>query len=422
MCGLAVSRQNGKNAVIEVRELFGMIANGEKFLHTAHEVKTAKKAFKRIASFFENERLYPELAALVVEIRKTNGQEAIVLSNGGSTEFIARSRGSGRGFTVDVLVCDEAQELTNDELEALLPTISAAPLGDPQVIFTGTPPEQDSESERGEAFVSLRQAGESNSNPRLAWTDFGVPDGPCPDVNDRDLWFAHNPSLGGRLHVEVVENELTMMKSNPEGFAKERLGWWGDPQSAGSAISALTWGLCADRTDIPPRPEGKVAFAVDSTPDRDWTSISVAGVRPDGVPQVQVVDRNKGTTWAVARVKELQATHDVCAVVIDRASAASSLVDEFTAAGVEVVVTASQDMVEACGQFYDAVTEQRLRHLDQPELNAAVLGATKRVLEASWAWNRKKTTVDITPLVSSTLALWGWTTRHASGDILSAVW
>src|SRR5881275_1576095 len=58
-CGLAVPRQNGKNAIIEVRELFGMVALGEKFLHTAHEVKTARKAFLRISSFFENERQYP---------------------------------------------------------------------------------------------------------------------------------------------------------------------------------------------------------------------------------------------------------------------------------------------------------------------------------------------------------------------------
>jgi hypothetical protein len=32
---------------------------GEKFLHTAHEVKTARKAFLRIASFFENRRNTP---------------------------------------------------------------------------------------------------------------------------------------------------------------------------------------------------------------------------------------------------------------------------------------------------------------------------------------------------------------------------
>ena len=44
-CGLAVPRQNGKNGAIEIRELFGMVGLGERILHTAHEVKTARKAF-----------------------------------------------------------------------------------------------------------------------------------------------------------------------------------------------------------------------------------------------------------------------------------------------------------------------------------------------------------------------------------------
>ena len=59
-CGLALPRQNGKNAVIEMRELYGLVACGEKILHTAHRVDTARKAFLRLASFFENDA-YPEL-------------------------------------------------------------------------------------------------------------------------------------------------------------------------------------------------------------------------------------------------------------------------------------------------------------------------------------------------------------------------
>ena len=86
-CGLLVPRQNGKNAVLEMRELFGLVVLGERFLHTAHEVKTSRKAFVRLCSFFENPRRYPVLSALVSDIRRTNGQEAIALRNGGSVEF-----------------------------------------------------------------------------------------------------------------------------------------------------------------------------------------------------------------------------------------------------------------------------------------------------------------------------------------------
>ena len=143
-CGCAVPRQNGKNAILEVRELFGLL-RGERFLHTAHEVKTARKHFLRLQHFFGRKAddpaaKFPELNALVAEVRNVNGQEAIFLKNGGSVEIVARSKGSGRGFTVDCLVMDEAQELSDEDLEALMPTTSAAPMGNPQWIYTGTPP------------------------------------------------------------------------------------------------------------------------------------------------------------------------------------------------------------------------------------------------------------------------------------------
>src|SRR5699024_3149953 len=124
-------RQNGKNAVVEILELYALTILGFRVLHTAHEVKTARKAFLRLASFFENDRERPDLAGMVKSIRQANGQEQIFLTNGGSVEFIARSKNSGRGFTVDMLVCDEAQECPEEAQAALLPTFPAAPSGDP---------------------------------------------------------------------------------------------------------------------------------------------------------------------------------------------------------------------------------------------------------------------------------------------------
>ncbi|MFE5189190.1 hypothetical protein [Streptomyces sp. NPDC056628] len=44
-----VPRQNGKGGIIEARELWGLFIGGEELiLHSAHEFKTAKNAFKRI--------------------------------------------------------------------------------------------------------------------------------------------------------------------------------------------------------------------------------------------------------------------------------------------------------------------------------------------------------------------------------------
>lgn len=51
-CGLDVPRQNGKNAVIEIYEVFRLAVCGWHILHTAHRVKTAKKAFNRLVRYF----------------------------------------------------------------------------------------------------------------------------------------------------------------------------------------------------------------------------------------------------------------------------------------------------------------------------------------------------------------------------------
>lgn len=407
-CGLAVPRQNGKNGIIEIRELFGMIALGEKFLHTAHEVKTARKAFIRIASFFENPRQYPELVALVKEIRKTNGQEAIVLTNGGSCEFIARSKGSGRGFTVDVLVCDEAQDLTDEELAALLPTISASPSGNPQVILTGTPPDPD-KGQQGEVFARVRRDGESGRDKRLAWTDFGVADGPLPDVDDRDVWSAANPALASRLNIAEVVRERGLM--SPERFAAERLGWWGDPSKATStAFGPGNWEACATQQS-PPEHVDAIGLAVSF--DRDWASIGAASKSGELV-SVGAVERRAGVGWLVSEAKRIQGEYR-CAVVVDGKGPTADLIPALEAAGIDLTVTNTADVLDACASLFDRVQERTISHPAHPDLDTAVVGANKRAVGDRWAWGRKG--ADISMLEAVTLAAWS-ATRLDGGVLL----
>lgn len=394
-CGLAVPRQNGKNGVLEIVELYKIVVLGRKILHTAHEVKTARKAFIRLCSFFENTRKFPELAALVQDIRKTNGQEAIVLTNGGSVEFVARSRGSGRGYTVDDLVCDEAQELTDEQLEALLPTISSAPSGNPQIAMTGTPPGPGSP---GEVFTRMRTAGVLGKDKRLSWHEWSV-EGKV-NVHDRGLWAATNPSLGKRLNAHVIEDELAQMSE--EGFARERLGRWASEELT-SVIPASEWN--AVKTEVPPA-DGQVAYALDMAPDR--TRVSIGVCQKSETPHIEAIDPVEAgivsvVDWLVERWPS------ALAVVVDAQSPAMSFVPDLQARGVKVMITGSGDMAAACGFFYDAVTEKNLTHFDQPRLNAAVAGAKKRDIgqAGGWGWDRKDPSLDLTPLVAVTLALFG---------------
>lgn len=397
-CGLAVPRQNGKNGALEIRELYGMVVRGERFLHTAHEVKTARKAFARLLSFFDNPREHPELAALVSEVRRTNGQEAIVLHNGGSVEFIARSKGSGRGFSVDVLVLDEAQELSEDALAALLPTISAS--ANAQQILTGTPP---SPTATGDVFTRMREAGNAGTDFRLCWLEWSVDektDG--VDLDDPQHVAAANPAYGTRLHAETIGDERAVM--DDETYARERLGMWGGKATVG-VITPEAWLAVADSTS---QVEGPVAVAVDVAPMGRSASIAIAGRRPDGLFHVEVIKNQRGTDWIGSALVSLSERLKPVAIVMDQAGPAGSILLGLTEQGLEVDTTTGPEMGRACGGLLDGITNGTVRHIDQPVLSASVVIARKRTVGDAWAWHRRDAVSDLTPLVSVTLALWGF--------------
>lgn len=409
-CGLSVPRQNGKNALIEIRELFGTVGRGEKVLHTAHEVKTARKAFKRLQHFFGTKpddpgAKFPELNALVAEVRNVNGQEAVVLKNGGSVEIVARSKNSARGFTVDVLVMDEAQELSDDDLEALMPTTSSAPLGNPQWIFTGTPP---GPRANGEVFIRVRDEALQGKSRRLAWHEWSVQaeEGRPVDLDDRDSWRQVNPALiTGRLQMAVVEGERS--RFSDAGFGRERLGMW-DEAISKAVIDPLEWAAHADAGSQVLDP---VAIALDVAPLNTTASLSVAGAREDGRRHVEVVKNQRGTGWVVDALTKLNET-DPCIVLLDPAGAAGALLPDIEAAGITVHKVNAREMAQACVGFHNAFTEGDAVHIDQPVLTTALSGAGKRDLAGLFAWTRRDPNVDITPLVSVTLALWGF--AHAA--------
>lgn len=411
-CGLAVARQNGKNALLEVRELFGAVGLGEKILHTAHEVKTAQKHFRRLKYFFGQSKddpgaLFPELNALVVNVRSVNGQEGIFLTNGGSIELVARSKNSGRGFTVDVLVMDEAQELSEDALEALMPTTSAAPLKNPQWIFTGTPPGPNAD---GAVFTRIRDEAHGKKSTRLSWHEWSAV--PGADLDDRSVWRLTNPALDtGRLQLDVIEGERA--RFSDDGFARERLGVWPEPDSGTGVVDMVKWN---GHTGPLVPPVGHVVLSVDTSLDRQVSAVVAVGAGADLVPQVRVVRSAAGTGWVAGLVAQVCTERtEVSTVVVDDRGSAAPLIPAIQDAideaqlNVRVLTTNYSDIAEACAITFDLIHEGQLRHAGDVELDAAVRSAEKRESEGAFVWSRRKGGSAVVPLIAMSLALWAFT-------------
>lgn len=407
-----MARQNGKNAILEMRELFGAVMLGEAILHTAHEVKTAKKHFRRLQHFFGTQRSdprarYPELNALVTEVRKVNGEEAILLTTGGSIEMAARSKNSGRGFTVDVVVFDEAQQLDDDALEAMLPTKSAAPLGDPQVIYAGTPPGPNAQ---GAVFTRQRTSALARNAKARVWHEWsltgrlGTADGEV-NLDDKANWFATNPALGGRLLVAVAQDDRGDLSDG--GFARERLGMWAedDPDRA-RAIAADIWDSRIS-TAPPSQDERPTALAVDRW--YDGTTAVAAAWKQGGSVHVELIalDVSKDEAPSVEWITE-RATRRI-PVLIAADSPAAAMAAALIAKQVKVVLLSGPDFARACQAFVNDAIEGDLTHSGQAQLDAALSGATQLAVgkAGAWVWDRRKPENDISPLVAATLARLG---------------
>jgi hypothetical protein len=408
-----VPRQNGKGAIIEALELAWLFLFGERLvLHSAHEYKTAQEAFLRIKTLVEG---CPDLRRQVRRVWQANGEQGIELLTGQRLRFVARSRTSGRGFSGDKNILDEGQELTVEQMAALMPTMSAR--DNPQVWIFGTPPDDPA------AWVyGLKADGEAGADG-LAHFDWGIDglDMANPDdvarLADRELWYAANPALGIRITEEFVAHELPLLGAL---FAPERLGLWLPPAAdATRFLDPKRWAALADPDS---QPGDDLAIAVETTLDRTWSSIGLYAPRPDGLGHIEVIDHRPGTDWVVERVVELRGRYRPVGIGLDLRGPAGALEEDFRAAGIvepddperpergQLAVPTATDTGQACGQIVDAVRQGADRHRDQTQLNTAVSVVKTRSLGGSLAWARQEGVVD-SPITAATLARWVYITR-----------
>jgi len=426
-CCVNVPRQNGKGGVIEARVLWGLFIGGEQLiLLSAHEFKTAKNTFKRIERLI---RGCSDLHKRVKAYRYTVGEESIELHSGQVLRFIARSKGSGRGFTGDCNILDEDMLLGDTEMDALLPTMAA--VGNPQIWYLGSAGIGSPSVQLGRLRRRAMAALETGTpDPSLAYFEWSVDPhaDECPadcqvhdDVASDEAVLKSNPGVGFRLTLDKVAKERATMSK--DGYARERLGvgdYPSDEADSWQVIGEDAWRALADADS---GPEGQVAFAIDMTPERSHAAIAVAGAWRGGT-HVEVVEHRPGTGWLLDRAEELHKRWKPKCWVVDGGGPAGSIIEQLQQRlGVEVVQPKAREIASACGQFYDAVTEQNLSHLDQAPLATALAGAQKRPLGDAWAWARRGVNVDISPLVASTLAKWGLGAEvEPPGDILLSVW
>ncbi|OLE27986.1 MAG: hypothetical protein AUG44_08845 [Actinobacteria bacterium 13_1_20CM_3_71_11] len=438
-----VARQNGKGGLGEARALTGFLVLGEELIiWSAHEYKTAMEAFRRMRSLIRalgevvSETLV-DVDGVMVKISNTNGEEGFErLDNGQRIKFVARSKSSGRGFSGDVNVIDEAFAFTSDQQDALMPTLIARP--NAQIIYLSSPPLT---GDAGEVMYELKDRGERGGDDSLGYRDWGI-EGDLEDrdkmnLDDHQLWAQANPALGlGRVTLETIQRlRKAMSAKNALGFAREVLGLWPRRLQGGGAINMADWAKLLDADSVR---DGDIAVGVDIAPERDYAAIGMYGVRSDGIGHLQIVDYRPGTDWILSRLGEIRSALNPVVFVMGRAVFAS-LEADLEKAGFaksvdvdqpkygDLAVTSSLEMSAATGNMLDAVRQGSFRHKGQQELDSSAAGAKTKLTGDTLVWARKDSAADTCPLVAVSLARWGYESRAhlvraAVYDVLESVW
>jgi len=348
----------------------------------------------------------PEFKKRVSAVRYSNGQEGVYLKSGAEIRFKTRTKDGGRGLTAPKLILDEAMILPEETLGALLPTMSAMP--EFQRWYLGSAVDQ-LVHPHGVSFARIREAGlaEHADTAYFEWSvDANTPDDVTAfPIDDPAVWSEANPAYGIRITTRAIEAELRSLARRT--FLVERLGVGDWPRTDGLSDVVIDPTVWDALTDEDSKIDGPVWFALDVSPDRKKATISAAGKRPDGKYHIEVVHSADGTGWVAEKAAQLEADHKPVGFICDSVGPAKSLIPELERVGVTVTLMNTSDHAEACAFLYDQVGQAGVHHRGTPELSSSVRGAVKRPLEDRWAWSRKNSSVDISPLVSCTFALWG---------------
>lgn len=408
-----VARQNGKTTLVEVKNLWKMfVLRVPLIIGTAQNLDISEESLEHGIEIVEG---IPELAAEVRQKVQQSGRKSLKISDDQARtsrwKVVSASRRGGRSLSGDDVNLDELREhLTWDAWSAVSKTTQAKAKAQTWAY-------SNQGDDRSVVLHHLTDRGlklGENATGRFGLFDWSAPydfvtQDYCP-MDWRPGWAMANPSLNypGGVLEEAIEDSLA---TDPEaafrtevlcqrvaGIVLER--WLVIGQNDWNAL------IHADARAGEP-----IALAADATHDQRAASISIAGLDKNELMVGELVDAREGTAWLPGRIRELKERWNPCAVVIDPKRQASPYIPDLEAAEIEVTKPTARDMAQACGAIYAYVTDsKRFRHRGQAEPAYALSRATRRNLEGAWAWDAPPE-VDITSIVSMTLAVWGHATK-----------
>ena len=420
-----IGRQNGKTTMGAILSLFFLYClRTGLVLGTAQDLEQAEDTWSMCVEMAQSDH---ELSDEIAHVWYTNGAKRLQLTGGRDYRVKASTRKAGRGKSADLVLLDELREHQTWEAysalsktgiakeSALLWCMSNAGDGTSVVL----------RHLRAQAHKMLGDpdgiAGDtSDAVDDTALGIFEWSADPHLPVTSHEAWIQANPSLGYTITERAIRSACA---DDPEDvFKTECLCQWVTAKVA-PPFPIGAWEKGIDDESII-AVDSPLWFGVDVSDDRNRSSICVCGLRPDGNYHVELIEYRAGVGWLQQWFAERVQDYRGMKVALQAKGApVSSFADIIGAVdGVEIIPCQGKDVAGWCGMMWDSVAacdpesksdSKKVMHRPQPALDlAANIAATRPLGDGAWAWDRRKSMEDISPLVAVTMALGAATVRQ----------
>lgn len=389
--GYAVPRRNGKNEVITIREMYGLI-EGEQVLHTAHRTPTSSSAFYRLLKLLEDAG-YKDKHDYIAH--KQYGLETIEFpSSDGKVSFRTRTSKGGLGEGFDLMIIDEAQEYQDDQETTLKYVVSSSK--NPQTLFCGTPPTMVSS---GTVFMKMRNKALSGETENTGWAEWSVDS--MTDVHDVEAWYETNPSLGTIFTERIIKDEIG---DDDLDFNIQRLGYW-SKKNLKSFISEVQWNEC--KLTSLPELKGKLYVGIKFGIDGQNVAMSIACKTTNEKVFVESIDcqpRLNGNKWMLRFLKQA----DIASITID-GNGSATLEEELKDMKLKhIIIPKTSEVITANDVFKTSLDQGLVVHMGQPSLAQSVSNCQKRLIgsQGGYGYQSIKEGIDICLMESMVFAFW----------------
>lgn len=399
-----VPRQSGKTTEDLAQNVHAAIGYPEprNIVYTAQTLNDARKKWAEQVKILQRSPL-----SQLFTIRESNGGEEIRWNNGSTHTITSNTEKAGHGKTLDKGTIDEAFAQIDRRIEqAMRPAMQTR--DDAQLWVMSTAGTRAStylneEIEKGRETVAAQLDGDTSS--RTAYIEYSAD--PNDDPAEEDTWWRTMPALGHTVHPDVIRGEYAEMSMTSAGlreFSRAYLNITDLGQIAGQLIEQPVWDAGGSLSRI----VGPRVLALHVATDRSWAAVAWAGKNADGDDHVEVIHYERGTHWIIKYLAEKLRRNAQTTIALVARSQAGLMADDLEAAGIKVLRLSAADYAAACAEFYDGIMDGTLKHLadgNQVPLDLAIGGAAWSTGEVR-VWSASKSTVEISPLVACTVAVW----------------